>query len=574
MKLSDLGPAILVVHLIELLPHNTVLALTQVEKALYDQLGHLRFRRATLCRSDLPGSLIAYLRPSTLQTILELNLNGPSRYTSYVMRSENFNGVRAVTLFNQLQGSQKQSFGQFARRQLTSLSEIADRGTDIVGTSTSTLCDLEAGCLSELEVLYLQNVVLPPLQRLITNTDGIALHLKAITFLPFRSYDAITSVSRCTETYIKDTMVLLSMLSDRMLLPAVKTVEILLGRTDSNSTMTKERGELLKKIFDSAATHGGWRLTIKKPTILLPMLVKAYIEGWSCWCSSRKGDLFFTVKEVEEFVEWCVENGRYPRWEEFVDGNIHLDVDSNGGGVMELKKGVAARLARVHGVSILPGFENKFPDALGVVSHATRCLSIQLKAFWERLEFQVLDTTKFTIIEYLRIQIADVNNREPRYRRPRNLSVNLSFSLVTMLDLPKWSNLKALSIPALALQWSPPASEPPQPTAASCGKHVPAYSLHWVAKCHRLQRFQVTNWTACVRCYEEQKRKARDQDDAPNRSLAGGLKTCMPAGVTDVLISGVFTTTAPKLWGPILKIDFQNALGRKVDLDFDQLHIE
>lgn len=51
MKLSDLGPEILVVHLIELLPHNTVLALTLVEKARFDQLGHLRFPRTTLCSS-------------------------------------------------------------------------------------------------------------------------------------------------------------------------------------------------------------------------------------------------------------------------------------------------------------------------------------------------------------------------------------------------------------------------------------------------------------------------------------------------------------------------------------------
>lgn len=574
MNLSDLGPEILVVHLIELLPHNTVLSLLLVDKALYDQLGHLRFRRTALCRSHLHRSITGFLRPSSLQTIWELSLNGLANHTTHVLQSDDFKSVRSVNLMNQLQASQKKAFSLFAHKQLTSLLEIANVGADTVEASTSSLCDLQAGCLSNLRVLHLQNVVLPPLQNLIANTNGIAPFLRAITFLPFRSHNSITSVSRYPEKYLQDAIVLLTMLSNRKLLPSLRTVEILLGRTDANRTMQKERSQLLKKIYTASAAHGDWRLIIKKPTVLLPILVRACIEGWSCWCSTNKGDIFITTEEINEFVEWCESKERYPRWDEFFDGNIHLDVNSNDEGVSELKTSGATRLRSVHGVSVLPGSDMKFPDALDAVTHATRCLSIQLKTFWGRLEAQSLDISKFTLIKYLRIQIADVNDREQGYRRPRNFSVNLSLSLVTILHLPKWSNLQALSIPAIALQWSPGASDTPRPNAASCGKHIPSYSLHWVAKCVRLQRFQITNWAACVRCYHKLKTDIDADPVEPDRSLVGGLMTCMPSGLTDFLISGVFTTSAPNLWELILIKDLQNALGRQVEIDFDQVRVE
>ncbi|KAL0634832.1 hypothetical protein Q9L58_006265 [Maublancomyces gigas] len=582
MHILGLGKGIILMHLIPLLDHRDLLALAAVDRGMFNELDHLRFSDTCVTHEHLDKYIVYYLRGQTLQKIRRLQVVGINGDLEIVLSSfREFSSVRSLIIIQPQSTVQQVALAQFAR-QLCEINEVAATNT---GWMRSSVADLPAGTLNRLLILNLQGVQLPPLSRLLN--DGISTpSLTSISYLPYRALDWSESGTNVTPAYVEQCIGLLKFLSQRSSLPALRFVEVVLGRGQPKNELKKERLELLHALWNCAASHGMWQLRPRKPTFQQTEVVTQEVEGWTCWCSYRTGDLFVTPQEVEAYADWCEKKGRYPRWEDFVFGNIHIDVPCTGEGVEKLYKTVVGNLALARGVSILPdnGPDLNLAAALLAVTSATRCVSIQLGTYWGGLCGNKLDCRQFTGVETLHIQHATQYNHAAgfNYPTPLNFDQNLAATVLTSLHLPLWTKLRMFSVSAIALQRGPRENHA-NPTTASCLKHVPAYAFPWLRNCINLRVFQVTDWAACLLCYEEL------EDN--KCGLADAIRIDTPPGVTKVRVSGWLSyrvagagqnnstwdmheeTEEEEEWREEIAESLMEALGDGVTLDYDQLNI-
>lgn len=582
MHILSLGKEIVLMHLIPLLEHRDLLAMAAVDREMFNELDHLRFSDTCVSQEHLDKDIIYYLRGQTLQKIQRLQVVGSNGDLEIVLSSlREFSSVRSLTITEPQCTVQQGALAQFAK-QLCEINEVAASN---MGWVRASVADLPAGTLNRLLILNLQGVQLPPISRLLN--DGISTpSLTSISYLPHRSLDWSESGTNVSPGYVQQCMRLLKFLSQRSSLPALRFVEVVLGRGQPKNELRKERLELLHALWNCAASHGMWQLRPRKPTFQQTEVVTREIEGWTCWCSHRTGDLFVTPEEVEAYADWCEKKGRYPRWEDFVCGNIHIDVPCTGEGVEKLYKTVIGNLSLARGVSILPdtGSDLNLARALSAVTSATRCVSIQLGTYWGGLCGKKPDCRQFTGVETLRIQHATESNHASgfHYPTPLNFDQNLAATVLTSLHLPFWSKLRMFSVSAIALQRGPRENHA-NPTTASCLKHVPAYGFPWLRNCTNLRVFQVTDWAACLHCYEEL--------EVNKCGLVDAIRIDTPPSVTKVLVSGWLSYRVPGAgqnyftWETIDEIEAEEewreeiaealmeALGDGVTLDYDQLNI-
>lgn len=284
-----------------------------------------------------------------------------------------------------------------------------------------------------------------------------------------------------------------------------------------------------------------------------------------------------------QFAQWCEQNGRYARWEDFVDANVHLEVGHAGLDLEKLKLPgtTTSRLADVHGMSVLPGAKLDLETALGAVTGKTRCVLVQLESFWGALDPRVVRQTagRWDGVRALRVEVMPEHwySATPTYTRPKEYAKNLSAVVVNCLDIPLWKNLRALSVPAIALQ-----SGDAFPARALCRRHIAAYKFPWLAQCVTLSRFQVTNWMTCVGCYEVYEEAVMDLGhlDGGGEFVGGGqslvdeLARNVPAGVRAFQINCVFDVTETKVWKEDVEIDVRAALGDDVVVKFEHVGLE
>lgn len=561
MHLSKLGSDILHMYIIPLLLHQDVLSLSVVDKTLYQQMGHLRFR-CIMVPLVRPGrkSIIHFLRAKTIRTIKHLVIGGLNEYYNSIIRSNDFTAVRTVTIINPMSHFQQDTLTPLAS-QLTELTII---GFPMHGTLDGSINYIPTGTLNKVKMLFLQGMKCPPLYRLLSDNHGIAASLEMISYIP-RQTESIMSYTIIDQDYVDNALALLSTLSNRKFLPSLRFVELVLGRTSLDESAKSARIVLLHSIWVSAMAHGGWRLHALKAAA--ESVSVAFVEAWECWCGSSRGPFFVTPEEAVLFSSWCGKQGRHVRWEDFVCGDVHLDVKSTGHEVQDFKLAITPNISMVHGVSVLQGRNINLYASLSAISESTRCILIQLKSFWGTIHGR-LDPQQFKKVEFLRIQVTSPRNFPAVFAHPRKFRQNLNAAILVSLAVPQWQNLRALSLPAIALQRNPRDSDhDPGLTAAICGRHIPAYSLEWLAECSMLQRLQITSWLACTRCYKQLK---ESDIHVPASSLVSGLRN-VPASVNDFLISGVFHTSARRKWELVVKGDIHNAFGKDVLINFDCL---
>lgn len=565
-------------HLIPLLEHQDLLALAAVDREMFHELENLRFSNTVVSYEHCAGNIKHYLRRQTLEMITRLRVVGIDADLEILLSSfSEFPSVWSLTITNPCRTVQQVAFAKFAR-QLREIQEVQVVTTD---WGKAAIADLPAGTLNRLLVLNLQGVQLPPLRRLLSDSIT-APSLTSISYLPYRPQDWSESGTGVDTQYVQQCIGLLKVLSESSFIPALRFVEVVLGRGQPNDERKKERLDLLHALWAFAASHGMWKLRPRKPTFHQPEVVTEVVEGWTCWCSHQTGDLFVTPEEVEAYAGWCEKKGRYPRWEDFVSANIHIDVRCTGLGVEKLHKRAIGNLTLVRGVSILPDTNQNLnlAAALSTVTVATRCVSIQLGAYWGHLDGNKPDCHQFTRVETLRIQHVGLEKytTEPNYPTPLEYDQNLAAGVLMSLHLPFWSNLHMLSVSALALQRGPRENQA-NTTAATCMKHVPAYSFPWLRSCSSLSVFQVTDWTACHLCYDELSDNGCGLVDA--------LRVDTPPCITRVLISGwlaywVIGTVQQhseweieeeEEWREEIAVSLKEALGNGVTLNYNQLNI-
>lgn len=532
MKLTDLGPEILLLHLAPLLSKRDILLLTTVNTVLFRQFENVRFAEMTVRSYRHRASVLSVLRPRTLRLIKDLYLNGTRTDLNNIGNSNDLTGVTKLTIVGTVMPAQQCAISRVAR-QLTEFTDNKEFGDGHRNSSTSSL---SPGSFQNLQMMRLKNVLLPPIKILMANSQGIASFLRTITFLPYQFEGPLHGNRPTPDTYVSDTLTLLQILSDREFVPSLRLVQVALQRGVGSDSMRLERISVLEGILASAATHGLWRLFADKT--LRPGL-RYRIGNWSCWCDNKRGDIFVTTEEVARFTIWCENNGHYPRWDDFVSVNVHLSVESTGSGVNKLDIAV---LAQIRGVSVLPGKKLNLHDALGAVSKGTRCVVIQLQIMWGTVEGSQLDPARFQMVESLSILQASLEINNGGNATPGGYWTNISLTAINYLSLPAWCNLRELTVPALALQRGYVDRHPDQsPTVASCGKHIPGYSFDWLAACTALQSLQIIDWDACATCYEKHQDLEIDiDDDISGWGLIGGLRKNFPAGITTFLITGMF----------------------------------
>lgn len=585
-----LGPSIIHLHLLPLLPAHSLNALAATDTALYGQLSHLRFAHAQVRRSRRPGCIIKCLSPDTLRTITHLSMNGNGRYYIQILMSEFLTGVRSMTITKRIKREQQHLFTDIASR-LTELVEIGDGGAADGNCSVS---NLPKGTLRRLEILYLQDVKMPPIMNLLCGSTRVACCLTTLSWMPSLTEEIFAALP-LTPDYIDSTIDLLRILRNRHCFQALRTVAIALGRSFPDGRMNKARTLVLDAVWGAAAAHRGWKLLAQKPKRHDAVHVTNSIDAWECWCSAKTGDLFLTVLEVTSFGLWCEQNNRYPRWDDIVTGNIHIDIPSSGTGARELQtNSTTANLANVHGVSVLPGKSLDLPAALSLVSHRTRCVLIQLQSRWPTASSLFVDSGsgRFNSIEVFRLEVipadmdssffsSDSNNSS--FDGPPEFNGNISAAIISGLELPLWAHLRALSVPAIALERFLTDTE--LASAVSCGRHIPAYAFDWLARCDALQKLQITNWEICLQCYERFADAVAEQGDGGGssgwnrietggQSLVAGLAKSVPVGVKAVSITVLLSPATPPAWRKMVQEDVGNVLGVGVELDFSAFAVE
>lgn len=504
-----------------------------------------------------------YLRPKTLQTIKHLAINGTKVDLDRILASPHFTGVTGVTITNPILPEQQEAFRHISC-QLTTLS---DTGHKDLKRSESSIKYFGEGALQNLHTFYLQNVRLPPLREILANGDGIAINLKSIAFVPFHVQDTAFTDEHIPDGYIIEAIELLRIISNFKFLPALRLVQVGLGRGAKDNKMKSDRIAFLDELWNSAGLHGLWRLATGKR---ITDQAKPFINGWVCWCDGIKGDLFLTTEEVSGFGTWCKKDKRYPRFEDFCEDNIHITVQADGLGVDKLHRDL---LGQIHGVSILPADELNIEETLKAVSRSTRCVFIQFQSLWGTV-IGYPNKQNFSKIETLRLQNVGIEDLVKLFDEPRPYCDNLALAVLTRLSLPQWTSLRDLTVPAMALQRGDCEDTiETGPTAASCGSHLPAYSFPWLSSLASLRTFRVIDWLACFECYEELK----ESENSTNlgNSFPGELKRRIPRGVIMfVLLATFWCPSDEDRWVEILENDFKEAVGGGVNVDMSYLWVQ
>lgn len=563
MCLSKLGADILVVHINPLISKKDVLSLSAVNRALFQQLEGIRFRNSVIRYGGKRGMIINYLRPETLRTIKHLDINGTDDDLDAILESENFTGVTAVTVTNLILPDQQEAITPIACR-LTELSEI---NYSEYGTTTNSTEYLLPGTLQNLQTFYLQNVPLPPLRRILSNSDGIAINLRSIAFMPIR-FDTIFTDEHIPDGYIFEAIKFFRIIADRDFVPALRVVHVGLGRGGRDDKMKSERIAFFDELWNSAYAHGMWRLATRKG-IMAPQVTPS-IDGWTCWCDEEKGDLFLTTKEVARFEAFCKSVGQYPRFEDFISVNVHIVVKSTGVGVKKLDSDI---LAQIRGVCILPGAELKIQDGLNAVSTSSRCVLIQLGSIWGTVD-GYLDFRRYEKIETLRIQHVGTPGMIDAFDEPRPYSDNLPLGVLSRLSVTYWTSLRELTVPAMALQRGDcDFTVDTAPISAICDRHIPAYTFPWLAKLASLRTFQVIELLACSECYLQLKQS--ENRDGGGYSFPGELKRMLPLGVTTFVLSAiVWVPSYEDMWLETVQNDIYAAVSDDVHVDLTGVWIQ
>ncbi|KAL0632445.1 hypothetical protein Q9L58_008663 [Maublancomyces gigas] len=520
-----------------------------------------------------PGSLVQSFRPSTLRQITHLVVNGTGVDQEEIFLSNLLTGVKSVTITRMIKPEYRLIFAHLAR-QLTELIEIGDQPAEDGRTSSLTL--LPAGTLNTIETLSLHAVQLPPLQTLLLGPFGVDVSLTRFTFLPSQT-GSVSLTGNIPRTYIKDCLAALRILKEAAIFPSLKVVRLALGRSTDNDPMRKERVTLLNRIWAASAMHGGWRLLTRKPITDGNM---GWITPWECGCETRNGALFLSVPEIESFAGFCDKINIYGRWDEFVVGDVHVDVQSTRSRYLELKnpRSETVRLADVHGVSILPGKDIDF----GHVGSNTRCLSVQLRSFWDKrtnVEYN-LNSNKFKNIEVLRLEILPVNQKQlaTSHSRPPMYRNNIAAAITRNLHLPSWSSLRSLSLPAAAMQRFRENQDITK-RAACCGRHIPEYHFPWLELCIQLDTLLITNWWTCLGCYEGKSnfQEEEDSQESPedvDHSWTGGqsmvyaLMESVPVRLTEFSMNAMFDEYDHPRWLRTVEKEIRGAFKPQVRVNY------
>lgn len=573
MHPNVLGQEILLLYIIPYLPQKAVIALAATDKSLCRQLSFLRYPRCEMKTFMRPGSLVRSFRPSTLRLITHLVVNGTGRDQEEIFLSNLLTGVKSVAITRMIRPEYSRIFALLVK-QLTELIEIGDEATE--DDKTSSLTSMPAGTLNTIENLSLQDVQLPPLHTLLVGSFGVNVSLTRFSFLPSQNED-VCLTGHLPRIYVRDCLAALRILKQAAMFPSLKAVQLTLGRSTNNDPMRKERMILLNRIWAAAAMHGGWRLLTQKP------IADGYIgriNPWECGCQTGHGALFLTVPEIASFVGFCDKINTYGRWDEFLIGDVHVDVQSTRRGCMELKspRGDTVRLADAHGVSIPPGRNIDFAH----VGTNTRCLLVQFKSFWDKrtcLEFR-LDSKNYKSVEVLRLEVlpATENENATRHSRPPMYRNNLTASVVRKMHLPAWTSLRNLSLPAAAMQRFRDNQNLAK-RAAGCGRHIPEYRFSWLKHCIHLYTLAITNWRTCIGCYEdmpnfqeEEVSEASPEDSyhswTGGQSMVIALMESVPMRLTEFSINALFDENDPPRWIDTVEEDVRGAFKPHVTVNY------
>lgn len=500
MPLSSLGQEIIVMHLSPLLSQSDIHSLLATEKALYDQLHHLRFQTTEVLTSQ--GFIAEFLTPASLQTIRHLVFNGTEEHHDRVLSSPNFNDVIYATIVEPITVNQRVAFGQWMQR-LTSLTENEDPEDD--DRESSSFSHLPAGSIKNLRVLILGFAI----PRKFGTLLSMAEKLTVIKYQP--EYDPL--VIEEYERFGRSFKELLSLLGDRKMLPNLRFVHA----APDPATLPELlpiRASLLPPIWAAVISHGGWLLVAQKPETYIEFDFAQASENW--W-SDRAWDFFITIEEFEEFATTCQSHGIYPRLDQFILGNVHIKILGDTAPYGKLMD------TNVYAVHICHNRSTDVTAALRIVTRNTKALAITLEEYscgWICTNHP--NPHPFQSLEALMIEgpLAD-----PAHD-PQPYSKNISAALVKTLAVGAWRNLVHLSLPACAFEKAPIDGVRSEMDFAACGRHIGAYDFKWLADCQALKVMQLLEWEGCQDC--------RLEEDV---SLEGGL-WYLPDSVSFLMITG------------------------------------
>lgn len=572
MHPNVLGQEILLLYIIPILPQKSVIALAATDKSLCRQLSFLRYPRCEIRGFMRPGSLVQSFRPSTLRQITHLLINGTDRDQEEILLSNLLTGVKSVTITRMIKTEYRRIFALFAK-QLTELIEIGDDSME--GGEMSSLTLIPDGTLNKIQSLSLHGVELPPLQTILADQFGVAVSLTKFSFLPFQT--EVTLRGHLPHNYVRDSLAALRILKDAVKFPSLKAVQLNLGRSTHNNSMRKERMILLTRIWAASAMHGGWRFLTQSPIADESI---GRINPWKCGCGVRHGALFLTIPEIDSFARYCDRINTYARWDQFVIGDLHLDVKSIRSEYLELKDPISetVRLANVHGVSILPGRDIDLEH----VGTNTRCLLVQFKSFWDKGTSMKsnLDSKNYKSIEVLRLEVlpATANHLPTRHSRPPMYRNNLAAAVLRNMHLPAWTSLRNLSLPAVAMQRFR-ENQNFANRAAGCGHHIPGYRFPWLRFCIHLETLAITNWWTCIGCYEDMSDVQEEEDseessENPHHSWTGGksmviaLMESVPIRLTEFSINSMFDEHDPPRWLETVEKEVRGAFKQHVTVNY------
>lgn len=510
MDLIALGPGVIVLHILPLLSEKDIRALAAVETGLFALLADMRFKTCKV--SNNIGFILDYLQPSTLLKVKDLRLNGTTAQHNLVFRTPNLRSVQRATVCCYITDNQRPAFAVFAKqlRGLTEEQDISD--PEEIGSSLSSL---PAGALTNLHALRIELTV--PID--IDSRLGFARNLRIIQFLP--SFSSGVTEEEKLDDYIlfaTDFQYLLENILNKNLLPSLRLVHTDLDQPTVANHL-RLRIIILESVWTAAAAHGGWRLlagrTSNKP-------LKAYPGAWGDWWTEHATDLYLSVEEVKLFSKWCDSNNRFPRFDEFVAGRIHIHFPIECEAVDKLFDN------KIFGITLSLGSAPNLCNPVKIISTHTRAIDISLETYWGDVPTVQFGAQHFQHIEVLRIAGPTATPPETSLQYSNNIGAHI----LSTLSTKHWSSLRALSIPAYALQRTTPEENLGGSDHAACGIHVGGYELAWLAQCGTLESLHVTEWCACDECELE--------DDL---SLVEGLRH-LPQNVKFVSVTGYFCSPA------------------------------
>lgn len=507
MDLFNLGPDIILLHILPLLAKDDIRALAAVETRLFGLLSNVRFRACKV--SNGIGFILDYLQPSTLLTVTVLTLNGTAAEQNLVFRSPYMRSVQWATLCGRIKPDQRVTFSVFVR-QLRGLTEEQDNSDP--DELSSNISFLPIGSLSNLHVLRMELTV--PWQ--LESHLGLARNLRTIQFLP--SFNSGATEEEKLDDYrlfVAEFGYLLDTVSNRNLLPPLRLVHTVLD-LPTVATHQSLRDGVLESVWTAAAAHGGWRLLAGR-TSTVPL--NAYPDEWGDWWTEHATDMYLSVNDVKLFSIWCERNTRFPRFDEFIIGRIHIYVPD------EFEAAGTLFNTKVYGIKVSLGSTPVLRHAINIITVDTRSIDISLQTNWGDIPSIQFSPRQFQRIETIRITGPPA--RTPA-TPPLQYSHNLGGHILSTLGTKNWKSLRAMSIPATSLQKTTPEANPERSAKGACGIHLGGYDLGWLAECGVLEALHITEWCACDGCGLE--------DDV---SLVAGLQH-LPSSIKFVRVTGYF----------------------------------